>query len=183
MESQGEAKENKKVHLSNYWFNRAEGLHKGAIHLYEKAGDHIELTHPCLLLAGLSIEVIAKAILVKKEKHFDEKKYANGHSLEKILTKIDVTFTDDQLATLAIMEDAVVWLGKYPAAKGNKQSRADDLFKRSKIAKIGHILSPNYDRWPNQLNYLAIWRTLIDLYFTTPTENPSEFGYKLKGHY
>lgn len=170
--------------LSNYWFNRAESLNRSALILYESHGERaIELYDPCLLVAGLSLEVISKAILVKLHQSFDEKKYGH-HRILEIIKLTNVEISSSQKATIQAFEESITWLSKYPEPKGGKRSpgKTRGLFKNvGKPSQFGQVITGDPAKWPNKKNYLLIWQKLTSAYWETPTENPSEFGYKLRG--
>jgi len=175
---------NNRNDLSNYWINRAEALYRSAIVLYDsKNSDRIHLYDPCLLLAGLSIEVLTKAILVKRDQKFDESQFSH-HKINKLLAELGLDLGKDQFATIGFFEESIFWLSKYPEPKNVKEpdKKIDSLWKKGTGPGIfGKASSPDSQRWPYKENYVKIWRTLYQLYWETPTENPKEFGYRLEG--
>lgn len=170
-----------KIDLSNYWYNRATDLHRSALILYDTLPDgRLNLYDPCLLVAGLSIEVMAKANQVKRLQKFDDSKYKH-HLITKIIDALDLPFNEDQLATLRIFEESVIWLGKYPRPKNMDIAREkmDALWeKNGEPGWAGQVLSVSLKRWPTKENYLCIWQILFENYWETPTFDPNEFGFK-----
>lgn len=175
--------ENSKNNLSNYWWNRAETLHSSAIHLYERHGHPINLNDPCFLLAGLSLEVVAKAILVKQHQKFDEQKFSH-HIISKILETIGIQLSESQLATVRFFEESVIWLSKYPEPK-LQQIANQKILKLQMVVGgpgiLGKATKGDPGKWPTKENYISIWQAIASVYWETPTENSNEFGYKLRG--
>lgn len=173
----------KRKNLSNYWINKAEAYHEAAISLYE--GTRLNLDDPVMHLAGLSLEILSKAILVKQKQYFDEKKYSH-HKIEVLISDAGIPLSDNQLATIRFFEEAIVWFSKYPGPKLKSKDQKSDSRIQSLWKKTGNdgmqirALTPNSNRWPNKENYMAIWNKLMKVYFEMPTENPNEFGYQIE---
>ncbi len=152
-----------KNNKSEYWYNRAVALNHAALTLYENEKKRNSgLLDPCYLLAGLSIEVIVKAILVDKHSKFDSK--FSIHGLEKLLVAAEIKLEKSQIHTIRYFEEAILWLTKYPAPNKESKNSLDCLFKEnSNIGKF-RARSANKNVWPSKKNYLKIWDALELIY-------------------
>jgi HEPN domain-containing protein len=166
--------------LSNYWVNRAVAHNKATLSLFRtqesrKSG----LKDPCFLLAGLSIELLIKAILVKTNQKF-EVADAN-HKLSNLLKKTKIELDEDQQVTIKFFEESILWLSKYPAPKNkkNKEFDLEQLFFQKSTKSLFRPRSANEKSWPSRKNYVKIWQKLVKIYFEIKTQNTNEFGFEL----
>jgi len=109
------------------WASRGEQRSK---ELVEELGLDTEFSmghafrRPYLLLCGLSLELLFKAIVVAK----GEKPDTKSHSLPELASKAGVQVTKKEEALLTILSKNVMWAGRYPVpsekAKGDIQKLA-----------------------------------------------------------
>jgi hypothetical protein len=110
-----------------YWFNKSNDLKASAgviwygIHSENAQGivDYLKLgkgfslsiaTYPTfLLLCGLSLELLYKAILVAKKLSFPK-----NHDLLKLANDIGIQLSSQEEGFLAILTESVKWDSKYP---------------------------------------------------------------------
>ena len=167
-----------KAQLSNYWINRAKSLHWSTMSLYDIEKRNV-LTDPLHLLAGLSIEVLLKAILVKQNQGFNEQKY-KGHILTKLIKITGVSLDNNQIATIEFYEEAIIWMSKYPMPTSGFYEKANTKL-RNLTKKLGKsnmmITTPNLKKWPSEENYLAIWNKIYTFYWEILSDNPDEFNH------
>lgn len=123
----------------------------------------VALIGPFLLNAGLSLELLLKAIIVLNLKG-DFKRLPPTHNLLKLaeVANIAPLLTSDQKATLAVFSEAVFWEGKYPVPKGedeySKNSKLWNRMRRPVSGQTGKLIitEANPDTWPSLENYNAI---------------------------
>jgi hypothetical protein len=173
----------KKSDLSNYWINRAESLHRAAVILYEHGP--LSLDEPVYLMAGLSIEVLTKAILVKQQQKFANDKYSH-HRISGLFSAAGINVTANQAAMVGVLEECVFWLGKYPDPSPKDIGKSDIKLKklRKPVQTLGgfSVTTGDETKWPSCENYMDLWSELMGTYIDTHTDNSNEFGYKQKGH-
>jgi len=116
--------------------------------------------------AGLSIELIMKAVAVAKGKHFDK-----NHRLNELYVKSGITLTSNQICTLDLFSEIIVWRGRYPTPK--KERQWDDyhviLEKHIVRKQEGNTFKTiaHKDRFPTLENYLKIWKLCEEEYRNT----------------
>jgi HEPN domain-containing protein len=114
--------------------------------------------------AGLSLELILKAIIVAKGELIPQ-----THNLRELCSKADVTLSKDQEFTLDLLTESIVWLGKYPAPKSEGQwdNYHDNILEKQKVrerSSHSHITKANPKRFPSQENYMRIWSVFLAKY-------------------
>jgi HEPN domain-containing protein len=121
-------------------------------------------TRPFALNAALSIELILKSILARKNIGIPQG--SDGHDLIVLSEKVGTTLTESQRLTLELLTETIVWSGRYPAPK--KEQRWDDYHDRileSHIVrnKSGNKSSAmaNRDTFPNWETYARIWNACV----------------------
>jgi hypothetical protein len=111
----------------NHWFNRGADLHASAGALWYAMRHDKELKvaeelgfstgysmgvacRPVYhMLCGLALEVIMKAVLMQRGAPLPK-----THSLTRLISLLELSRTEAQLATLTFYEQSVVWAGRYP---------------------------------------------------------------------
>jgi HEPN domain-containing protein len=137
------------------WISRARAF-KEAAELIAN-GDGYSPPIPYYYNAGLSLELILKAIAIAKAKVFE-----TNHRLNDLCKLIGVKITNDQECTLELLSELVVWSGRYPIPKNEGQwNNYHDVVQEKHIlhereGKVGKIFA-NRDRFPTLQNYLALW--------------------------
>jgi hypothetical protein len=132
----------------NHWYNRASDLHAsaGALWYVMKLKD-TDVAEPLGLssdfsmggacrpvyhmLCGLSLELILKAVIVKKGT-----KPPQNHYLNKLVSDLGIKKTPHEANLLRFYEESILWTGKYPLPK---RCGDDDLNKYWALA--GDVLT------------------------------------------
>ena len=110
------------------WDEIRQGLEEfeanGVEKLSERGSQQLRMRGPFYLLAGLAIENMLKAVIVKRMS--DAKKpvtegdalriYRGNHDLVGISQQAKVPLSDDERQLLARMSTFVLWAGRYPVA-------------------------------------------------------------------
>lgn len=142
------------------WCSLAKSFHAAAKVLNE-FGDRIPSdTRPFAFNAALSLELIFKAILAKKKMRIPSSQ--KGHDLRLLCRQACVVVSDQQMTTLELMTEEIIWAARYPTP--NTEERMDDyhdrIFEkhvvRSRTANAT-IARANPETFPNWENYAKIW--------------------------
>jgi HEPN domain-containing protein len=124
-------------------------------------------TRPFAFNAALSVELIFKAILAKKQIGIPTR--GEGHELVALCDKASVPITDNQRKTLDLLTSTLIWSGRYPAP--NKEAKWDEYqdftfeshIVRTSIGNV-HTARANRETFPDWNNYSKIWGLCIREY-------------------
>jgi hypothetical protein len=75
------------------------------------------LHQPCLMLAGLMLEVLMKAVALTRTPSANPIDLSKNHDLVELADKIGLTLSAEDRYFLARMSEFVRWAGKYPSPK------------------------------------------------------------------
>lgn len=135
-----EAEFSRRAKTPQYWFNKSSDLRSAAGALWYcmdrsrnlqvarelELGDGFSMavaTRPAyLMLCGLSLELIYKAILVAKGKV-----PPNQHDLLQLALDAGIATTLEQRQLLSLLTEQIYWAGKYPIPVPRKHESIDDL--------------------------------------------------------
>jgi len=137
------------------WMSRARAF-KEAAELIAKS-DEYSPPIPYYYNAGLSLELILKAIAIAKGKAFE-----TNHRLNDLCKLVGINITNEQECTLELLSEVIVWSGRYPAPKKEGQwNNYHDVvqekhIKREQEGNVGKVIA-NKNRFPTLQNYLALW--------------------------
>lgn len=137
------------------WVNKARAF-KEAAELIAKV-DGYSPPIPYYYNAGLSLELILKAIAIAKRKTFDTK-----HNLNELCGLVGIKISNDQKCTLEFLSELIVWSGRYPVPKKEGQwNNYHDVIQEKHIlyereGNVGRVIA-NKDRFPTLQNYLSLW--------------------------
>jgi len=137
------------------WVNRAQAFKQSA-ELIAKSDDNSPPI-PYYYNAGISLELILKAIAIVKGKAFE-----TNHRLNDLCRLIDFKITKDQECTLELLSELIVWCGRYPVPKKEGQwNNYHDVVQEKHIVRerngnVGRVMA-HKDRFPTLQNYLTIW--------------------------
>lgn len=179
--------------ISNYWYNCASDLNGATRVLYAAQSNQVyavkeldlpssfslqvALHRPVLLNAGLAIELILKASLIRL-KQFDEQKHRT-HNLIKLAQDAGVSYTPAQKCTLQILSDSSEWYGRYP--KPNKVHQyLDNIANWGKLRKIKRlgtlsVTIADESKWPTYQNYIELWNIGVQRYWEIEPVDHREF--------
>ena len=162
--------------LSAYWFNKASDLHGSAAALYqamEKSSDfpnvdyglsdEYSMSIACprvySMLCGMALEALLKAIIIEKRMEL-----RHSHNLNQLARDAGVTYPANDQKLLQILSEAIIWDGRYPVPKDEKNwDSLNELTRECLYDKkpIGDgelfIYSPNENL--NWRGYLELWAT------------------------
>jgi HEPN domain-containing protein len=136
------------------WYREASAFHDAAVVLY----NHEErFTRVFAFNAGLSLELVLKAILVAKGI-----KIPKTHKLPGLadLAKIDVD--EDQKYTLESFATIIEWSGRYPTpiSKEKWDDFYDRILERHTVREQSgnsHMTTADRKRFPSLENYMKLW--------------------------
>ena len=139
------------------WFNRAHSFYKAAILLNGSSESNHSIAY--YNNAGLSIELLLKAIILSKSKRF-----ATNHNLVQLSKDSGVNLTEDQECTLELLTEIIIWSGRYPIPKkeGQWDNYHDVIIEKHIVReKDGntHRTFVHRGRFPLIENYKRIWNT------------------------
>lgn len=180
--------------ISNDWYNCASDLNAATRVLYasrfpsneylEKLGLgdgfrlDVALNRPTLMNAGLALELMMKACLVRM-KTFDMKKDTSSHNLLELSKKASVVFTYEQRDTLKVLSNAISWFGRYPIPKSEAKYQENSVHWRNlrKASTSGtiNILSSDEKKSPTFENYNLLWSSAHHRYWEIEPKDPREF--------
>lgn len=181
------------VRFGIYWKNRASDLNAAAVLLgsaCEKdmpievspkslglgAGFAFRAALPPVfrLNAGLAIELLLKACIVKRDGHCENLKTI--HQLNKIAKDAGFIPTDPQEKLLDVMTEYIYWLGRYPAPKDRKQfeltGKILDKQRMKCPSGFGTISDPEV--WFNLENYKKLWFAIKVYYESIPARRAGD---------
>ncbi|BCO32601.1 hypothetical protein TspCOW1_27040 [Thiohalobacter sp. COW1] len=137
------------------WFEIAVEFHAAAKLLSNPELGSFRLTY--FFNAGLAIELALKATILAKGLSFE-----TNHKLIDLGDQAQVGLTEDQLCTLELLSEIIIWGGRYPVPKNERQwdhyhdSILEKHVVRERIGNTGRTRAyPK--RFPSLENYLAIW--------------------------
>ncbi|MBN2324541.1 MAG: HEPN domain-containing protein [Spirochaetes bacterium] len=114
--------------------------------------------------AGLSLELLLKAIAIAQEKEFE-----TNHRLNDLCKIVGMELSKDQEATIELLSEIIVWSGRYPIPK--KEGRWDNYYDvilekhivREQDVNASRAIA-NRARFPTLQNYLAFWEKCESLF-------------------
>jgi len=147
------------------WFNLACSFKTAAELLGAKAESSLAIAY--YFNAGLSIELILKAVAIAKGKNFDA-----NHRLNDLCVNTAIKFTKDQACTLELFSEIIVWSGRYPTPKNEGQwDNYHDVVLEKHIVREreGNTFKTivHKVRFPTLENYLKIWGLCEEEYKNT----------------
>lgn len=181
------------VRFGIYWKNRASDLNAAAVLL----GNTCEIDSPVKvspeslglgagfafgaalppvfrLNAGLAIELLLKACIVKRDGHCENLKPI--HQLNKIAKDADFIPTDPQKKLLDVMTEYIYWLGRYPAPKNREQFESTNkiLDKQRMKSSSGFGTTSDPEVWLNLENYQKLWSAIKAHYKSIPARRAGD---------
>lgn len=110
--------------------------------------------------AALSIELLLKAITLAKSQALQK-----THNLVDQAKNSGIDFTDDQLCTLELFSEIIIWSGRYPTPKSEEfwDKYHDDILEKH-ITREAFRTSINRNRFPIFENYQKIWEKCAAAY-------------------
>jgi len=121
------------------------------------AGDVYSPPVPYYYNAGLSLELILKAIAIAKGETFE-----TNHRLNDLCQLVSIKITKDQELTLELLSEQLIWSGRYPVPKNEGQwNNYHDVVQEKHIVReregnVGRVIA-NKKSFPNLKNFLALW--------------------------
>lgn len=114
--------------------------------------------------AGLSLELLLKAIAIAQTKEFE-----TNHRLVDLCKLVGIQLSKDQEATMELLSEIILWSGKYPIPK--KEGQWDNYYDvilekhivREQEGNVSRVIA-NRARFPTLQNYLALWAMCESLY-------------------
>ncbi len=159
-ESLGQTHEKQLANFSA-WYSLAQSF-RCAAQVLDECKDRIPSdTRPFAFNAALSLELIFKAILAKKGLPIPSG--PSGHDLRLLSNQAQVALSPQQMLTLELMTEEIVWAGRYPVP--NRAQRWDDfhdrIFEKHIVrtqTEIATTARANSETFPNWENCSKIWQ-------------------------
>ncbi len=143
------------------WLSLANSF-RAAAEILDEEHDRIPSdSRPFVFNAALSLELLLKAILVKKQLEIPSG--STGHNLCSLCVKAQVPLDEHQMVTLELMSEEIVWAGRYPVPKREKDWNEyhDKILEKHIIREtIGNVTTvlANRKTFSNRDNYEKIWK-------------------------
>ena len=140
---------------SDVWYRKASDFNRAAILL--GSGEREEFCVAYYYNAGLSLELILKAITISKKIEFK-----TTHKLIGLAKTAGVTVSTDQECTLELLSEIIIWSGRYPSPKSEMQWNdyhdkiQEKHIIREQNGKTGSTMI-NRSRFPTIENYSKLW--------------------------
>jgi len=171
----------KRKELAIYWYNKASDLRGSAGALWASMDDPrsneiVEqlglgtgfsmkaATSPVyLMLCGMSLELLYKAIVVAK----GEKPNTNSHKLTDLASNAGVSLTEQEVGLLEILSESIIWDGRYPVPKEQKHIQGlidlkkEHLYDKKQLGEL-YVLSPNGAL--NWDSFDKLWNDSLEIY-------------------
>jgi HEPN domain-containing protein len=138
------------------WIRRAKAF-KDAAELIAKS-DEYSPPIPFYYNSGVALELALKAIAIAKSLPFK-----TTHRLNDLCELIELKLTKDQMYTLELLSEFIVWSGRYPVPKKQEQwNNYHDVVQEKHIIReregnVG-MTRANRDRFPTLHNFSTIWK-------------------------
>lgn len=146
------------------WFRLASSFNLAAKLLDEFQERVPSDSRPFVFNAALSLELVFKAILVKKKIKILQDK--GGHNLNSLCKEAGLVISKNQKLTLELMTEQLIWSARYPTPR--KPERFDEyhdtIFEKHVIrSQSGNVPGPlaNPKTFSDFENYIVIWNTAV----------------------
>lgn len=142
------------------WYALAQSFNRAA-YVLEKYRDEIPMdTRPFAFNAALSLELVFKAVIASKSIPIPTN--SDGHNLIALCEAAAIPCSADQLSTLELMTEELIWAGRYPTPNRSSKWDAfhDVVFEKHVVrSQLGNVTSVrvNPDTFPSWENYTKIW--------------------------
>jgi hypothetical protein len=153
------------------WYSLAKSFHLSAQVLDENKDRIPSDSRPFALNSAISLELIFKAILTKKNLPFP--KSEGGHDLCAMCAASRVKISGHQIITLELMTEELLWAARYPVPKTERRwDNFQDVvverhIVRSQAGKVSSTRA-NSKTFPNWENYMKIWNCAVAELEATP---------------
>ena len=142
------------------WYSLAKSFHAAAKVLNEFQDQIPSDSRPFAFNAALSLELIFKAVLARKQLPIPSGR--KGHDLQVLCAISGVSLSEQQMTTLELMTEEIIWAARYPAPNTEEKMDYyhDRIFEkhvvRSRTANVTSVRA-NPETFPNWENYAKIW--------------------------
>ena len=151
------------------WFRLASSFHAAATVLNEFQDRIPSDSRPFALNAALSLELLFKSILAKENREIPDG--GDGHDLKLLCHKAGVAISPNQVLTLELMTEELIWFARYPTPK--RAERFDQfhdgvLEKHIVRTQSGNVfrVTANRDTFSDFENYKKLWDLGVEKFTT-----------------
>lgn len=144
------------------WLESAEQFHRAALLLCdEKQGGVI---FPYYFVAGMSLELLLKALLVKRGSV-----PKTTHNLKKLCVDCGITISEEHERALTLLTEMIIWSGRYPVPNTSKEwdeyhdAKLEEHILRSRQGNV-FVTKLNPKTFPGVAVYLSIWKQIREIY-------------------
>ena len=148
------------------WYKDALSFHESSklLHASTIFTDPVSSERHFRFNAGLSLELILKAILAKAQVSIDK-----THDLRVLSNKANVKLDADQIHTLDFLTEVITWLCRYPAPLTEEMwdRFLDEISENQRVrARSGNTwkVMLNQQRFPSMENYMKIWEICLGVF-------------------
>lgn len=144
------------------WLASAEEFHRAALALSAENRDGV--TPPYFFVAGMSLELLLKAILVKRG---DVPKVT--HNLTKLCGDCGIKVSEEHGRALTLLTEMIIWSGRYPVPNTSKEwdeyhdAKLEEHILRSRQGNV-FVTRLNPQTFPGVAVYLSIWKQIREIY-------------------
>ncbi|TOF53426.1 hypothetical protein CGJ20_25135 [Vibrio parahaemolyticus] len=133
------------------WLSRSKSFKTAATVLNQS--DISEVQYAYFYNAAISLELILKAVAIHKGKGIQK-----THKLQDLARNLELPFSIEQLDTLELLSEIIIWSGRYPVpSKDNHWDNYHDVVQSKHIIRDGHITRACPKRFPTLENVNNIW--------------------------
>jgi hypothetical protein len=120
----------------------------------------INLTFPCFLLMGYSLENLLKGIIVSSDPECLSQgklpKKINDHKLLNLAKTANIRFSDDEDILCKLIQSAVISFGRYPISKKAIDGMTEEI--SIDYVKSGLVFNTLYDRLKKLIPFDLRWK-------------------------
>ena len=146
------------------WYSLARSFHCAA-EILDEFKDRIPSdSRPFAFNSAMSLELVFKSVLAKKGISIPIGQ--SGHDLRLLCMKAHINLSTDQMTTLELMTEEIIWAGRYPVPNTEQRwNDYHDLIVEKHIirSQLGNVTSAraNSATFPNWGNYTKIWDAAV----------------------
>lgn len=169
----------------NHWYNRASDMHASAGALWHsmddnnidvarqlRLGDGFSLSLACypvyLMLCGLALELIIKAVLVQRRTELSQ--IDSKHQLSDLVKLLDIKPTHQEQQLLKLYQENVIWAGRYPTPRKHIDEKLKHYWSLSSdvltspVQEFKEIELRQFNGATDWEKFTKLWRSYASLF-------------------
>jgi hypothetical protein len=141
-----------------YYLNCAEELNSGALLIWEHDQ---RLRKVFAMLAGLSIELLLKGIMIGLQEDFPA-----HHRLADLCDQAGITVDENDRLILQALSEHIYWASKYPAPLNEQQMERTREILEQQYRRSGNLANLHIpEKEIGLANYKRLWALFLDHFF------------------